>query len=147
MAKSNYCLIDPKGGSIKVLLSVDNGIRSGSLFVLWEKHNNEWKQKESFNLITGNDGVDDYILLEKPDEIENDGLAWNIQACAVIQGANSGEFKIEIHQDGKKIWNKISNRTVPYCNDGENILFGNEVIFKHLVINESNLRLWKQIER
>lgn len=148
MSNSNYCLINPQGGSIEVRLSVNNGIRTGSLFVLWEMKNDKWVEKESFKLITGDDGLDEHILLEKPEEIENDALAWNIQACAQIEGANRGEFITSIFQDGDKLWSKTSSRTVPYCKDEDHQLFGNDVIFKHLVLAKpKNIKLWSQIER
>ena len=147
MSKINYCLINPLGGVIKVELTVNNGIRSASRFLLWEKNGDTWGEKEGFGMITGDNGIEDYILLEKPNKIENDLLGWNIQACAQINGANHGEFKISIYQDGIKLWSKSSSRQVNYCSERHSI-FGNEVIFKHLVINNTEkLNLWKQIER
>lgn len=147
MPNSNYCLVDPQGGAIKVELTINNGIRSGALFILWEKDSNDkWIEKESFKMITGDDGIEKHILLEKPAEIENDLLAWNIKACAQINDANHGEFVVTIYQDGIKLWSKTSRRKVNYCNTGHSI-FGNQVFFKHLVLPQSlNLKLWKKIE-
>lgn len=147
MPSQKYCLVDPQGGPLKVTLSVNNGIKSGALFVLWEKPAANWIKKETFKLITGDDGTDDHLLLEKPEEIENDALSWNIQACAQIDGANRGEFILSIFQQEQKLWSKTSNRTVPYCKDGEHQLFGNDVIFKHKVLTDSkHEKLWNQIE-
>ncbi|NHF59927.1 hypothetical protein FK220_011285 [Flavobacteriaceae bacterium TP-CH-4] len=143
MANPGYCMIDPEGGPLQVQLSVNNGIKSASLFVLWEKPADEWEQKESFKLVTEDDGVDEHFLLEKPGKLENDVLAWNIQSCAQIDGANRGTFLVSIYQDDKKIWTKASNRKVPYCSSGEHRLFGNEVIFKHKIqTNSRHSELW-----
>lgn len=147
MPLSDYCMVNPQGGAIKVELKVNNGIRSASKFLLWEQKNGEWKKKENFQLITGDDGIEDKILLEKPGDIENDLLAWNINACAQIPNAIMGTFEVAIYQDGKKLWNKTSvqNNVTP-CQKGS-ILFGNEVIFKHAITNlENKLNLWKSIE-
>ena len=145
MPKPNYCLVDPQGGAIKVELTINNGIRSGSLFTLWEKGSDKWNQKEAFKMLTGDDGMENHILLEKPAEIENDLLTWNIRACAQINDANHGDFVVTIYQDGNKLWSKKSSRKVNYCNTGHTI-FGNQVFFKHLVVPQiNNLKLWKEI--
>ncbi|MGY3791344.1 hypothetical protein [uncultured Aquimarina sp.] len=147
MPKSNYCLIDPDGGSLKVRVTANNGIRSGSIFVLWELQNGKWEKKEKFNVITGDDGVDEFILLEKPNEIENDSLAWSINACSSIPNVLRGEFSITVIQDGKNRWTKQSSRLVPKCSDGKQLKFGNHVIFKHLINdNFSTSDLWKDTE-
>jgi len=147
MSKTNYCLVNPQGGAIKVELAINNGIKSGSYFLLWEKDGDDWIEKESFKMLTGDDGIEDHVLLEKPDEIENDLMGWNIQACAQIPGAIHGDFVVSIYQDGKRIWKKSSTRQVKPCREGHSI-FGNEVLFKHLVIPPNQkLKLWKNIER
>jgi len=147
MLKSNYCLVDPDGGSLKIRVTANNGIRSGSIFILWELKNGKWGKKEKFKVITGDDGVDEFILLEKPNEIENDSLAWSINACSSINNVERGEFSITIIQDNTNRWKKESSRLVPKCSDGKQLKFGSHVIFKHL-ISETNSTsdLWKDIE-
>ncbi|MHA7056175.1 hypothetical protein ACWGOQ_0003075 [Aquimarina sp. M1] len=147
MPKSNYCLIDPDGGTLKVRVTANNGIRSGSVFILWELQNGKWEKKEKFNVITGDDGVDEFILLEKPDDIENDSLAWSINTCSAISNVIRGEFSITIIQDGKNRWKKDSSRLIPKCSDGKQLKFGSHVIFKHLISEHiSTSNLWKNIE-
>ncbi|MFD2564223.1 hypothetical protein [Aquimarina rubra] len=147
MPKSNYCLIDPDGGSLKVRVTANNGIRSGSVFILWEIQNGKWEKKEKFNVITGDDGVDEFILLEKPDDIENDSLAWSINACSSINNVERGEFSITIIQDGKDRWKKESSRLVPKCSDGKQLQFGSHVIFKHMISEHiPTSDLWKDTE-
>jgi len=147
MPKSNYCLIDPDGGSLKVRVTANNGIRSSSIFILWEVQDGKWVKKEKFKVITGDDGVDEFILLEKPDEIENDSLAWSINSCSFINNVERGEFNITIIQDGKDRWKKESSRLVPRCSEGKQLKFGSHVIFKHLISeNISTSNLWKDTE-
>ncbi len=147
MPKSNYCLIDPNGGAIKVQITANNGIRTGSIFILWEIQQGKWVKKEKFQAITGDDGLDEFILLEKPQDIENDSLAWSINACSLVPSVQRGEFTIVILQDTLNRWKKLSSRIVPSCSHGKQLTFGNHVIFKHL-INDSltTSALWKDIE-
>ena len=66
MSKTSHCLINPQGGTIEIQLSVNNGVKSGSLFTLWELNQEDWITKESFNLITSDDGIDERILSLNP---------------------------------------------------------------------------------
>lgn len=147
MPASNYCLIDPKGGPIKIQLTVNNGIRSNSSFVLWELQDEKWIKKEKWNLVTGDKGFDECIIPQKPDELENNSLAWSVNSCAMIKNLERGEFTIRIIQDTIQRWKKTASRIVPFVGDGKQLQFGNHIIFKHLIDSQNpTTNLWKQID-
>lgn len=144
MPKSNYCLIDPDGGSLKVKVTANNGIRTGAIFVLWEIQHGQWVQKEKFQVSTGDDGTDEFLITEKPVNLENNSLAWSINACSSISHVDRGEFTIVITQEDTERYKKKSSRLTPKCEDGKQLQFGSHMIFKHMISkNIPTLDLWK----
>ncbi|KAA1244580.1 hypothetical protein [Aquimarina sp. RZ0] len=147
MPKSNYCLIDPDGGSLAVKITANNGIRTGSIFVLWEIKNGTWEKQEKFQAVTGDDGIGHFLINKTPDSLENKSLAWSINTCSSIANVTRGEISISITQDSIERWKKESSRLVPKCEDGKQLQFGNHVIFKHMISeNISTSELWKDTE-
>ncbi len=147
MPKSNYCLIDLNGSALKINVTVNNGIRLGSVFILWEIKNGKWNKKEKFQIVTGDDGTAEFTISKMPKDIENDSLAWSINTCSLIPNADRGEFTITVTQDGKNRWKKLSSRIVPKCETGKQLNFGSHVIFKHLINNNlPTSNLWKDTE-
>ncbi len=147
MAKSNYCLLNPQGGAITVQLTVNNGLRTGAVFILWELQNKKWAKKEKFRLTTGDNGIASFTLTEAPANIENDSLAWSINTCATIPSVSKGDFTITIIQDGIKRWKKKASRLVPNCSEGKHLTFGSHIIFKHLIEEQFiTADLWKDTE-
>ncbi|GAA3513518.1 hypothetical protein GCM10022393_29140 [Aquimarina addita] len=147
MAKSNYCLIDPDGGFLKVTVTANNGIRTGAVFVLWEIQQGQWGKKEKFQVSTGDKGVDEFVINVRPTDIENNSLAWFMNACSSIHAIDRGEITINITQDNVNRFKKSSSRLIPKCNDAKQLQFGSHVIFKHMISeNISTSDLWKDTE-
>jgi len=147
MPKSNYCLIAPTGKPLKVKITVNNGIRLGSVFILWEIKNGKWNKKEKFQVITGDTGVSEFTISKLPKDLENNSLAWSINTCSLIPNVDRGEFTILVTQDGENRWKKSSSRLVPKCEMGKQLNFGSHLIFKHLINNNlSTSDLWKDTE-
>ena len=87
------------------------------------------------------------FVRKKPIDIENDSLAWSINACSSINNVERAKFIITVIQNKKDIWKKESSRIVPKCSDGKHLKFGNHLVFKHLISeNTSTSELWKDTE-
>ncbi|MEO5562729.1 MAG: hypothetical protein ABIR18_04820 [Chitinophagaceae bacterium] len=110
------CKIEQDGGKITVQLSVDNGIISGSDFVVFKFDTGA--VMNTFKMHTGVTGSVTHLIDMDANEAMGNVLSWQILSCTPII-TDSCNLDVEIFQDGSKcLMNKLAHYElddVPGC--------------------------------
>ncbi|MFT6334718.1 MAG: hypothetical protein ACI86M_001619 [Saprospiraceae bacterium] len=138
----NFCYVNPDGGPLEVKITVDNGARSNWNCAHANKEDDKWKALETFKLKSGDEGTDEHTLATDLKSIDDTSLLWRVAACGTVQGAERAKFTIVICQDGKEIYDKVSDRQVPACKDNKAVQFRNMVAFKLHSDNDKKADIW-----
>lgn len=146
----NYCLINPNGDFVKVILKADNGIRASGYFYLIKLENNEYQLSETHEVRTGDNGRDSFTLTTLSNLLKGQILVWHVNSCAQIAQGIRGKVRVEIFQNEKKL--KTTSKVLhtgnfPPCDgsEGDPRKLKNQLVFSEMPPMQ-NIKLWKELD-
>ena len=96
----NYCYLNPNAGQIKMIITADNGARSNWKVAHAQKTDeSDWSAIEKFEMVSGDSGSDEHVLITNPKDLKDTALLWRVTACGTIPGVERSTFSWSIVQD------------------------------------------------
>lgn len=97
--------INSSGGPLTITLIINNAIRSGAKFGIWQLDaaSNSWVQVAAdLTAATGSTGRASIDLPSSPADLLKQSLTWRINVCASLDPLNSGVLQLEVLQNGAR---------------------------------------------
>jgi hypothetical protein len=93
-----FCIIDPGGGPVSVVLQANNLLAVGSEFAVWAADGTT--RRESWKLTAGAAGSGTHAIGLAPQALGDFYLSWELAVCSLHAAVDAGAVEIVLMQNG-----------------------------------------------